>query len=187
VGKIERNKGIILLVDAAIKLARSIPELQLRLIGRGNFDLISEIKAKTRAAGLADLLDLPGHLGREELPAELSKAHVFAAPSVYEGGPGFVYLEAMACGLPVVASEGSGSSEVITDGETGVLTSANDPAALSNALYRLLSNPDEALAMGKRGRNYVESHASSTDCIRRIESLYLAIVHDKVKHAQMSV
>jgi glycosyltransferase involved in cell wall biosynthesis len=186
VGKIERNKGIVLLVEAAIKLARSIPDLKLRLIGRGNADLISEIKAKAQAAGLTGLLDVPGPLAQTDLPAELSKAHAFAAPSVYEGGPGFVYLEAMACGLPVVACEGSGSSEIIAHGKTGLLTPTNDETALTEGLLRLLSNPDEARAMGKRGREYVENHASSTDCIRRLESIYLTVVRDKVKHAQMS-
>jgi glycosyltransferase involved in cell wall biosynthesis len=186
VGKIERNKGINSLVEAAIKLASGIPELKLRMFGRGNADLISEITAKALAAGLPELLDLPGQVTQTDLPVELSKAHVFAAPSLYEGGPGFVYLEAMACGLPVVACKGSGSSEIIEHGETGILIPANDEAALTEALTRLLARPDEASAMGKRGREYVENQASSKDCIRRLESIYLTVVRDKVKHAQMS-
>jgi glycogen synthase len=185
VGKIERNKGINSLVGAAIKMASEIPELKLRLIGRGNADLISEVRAQALAAGLPELLDLPGQVAQTNLPAELSKAHVFAAPSVYEGGPGFVYLEAMACGLPVVACEGSGSSEVISHGKTGILIPADDKAALTEALTGLLTRPDEARAMGKRGREYVESQASSKDCIRRLESIYLTAVRDKVKRVQM--
>ncbi len=188
VGKIERTKGIPLLVEAAIKLAGFMPELQLRLIGRANPSLISEIKGNALAAGLPDLIDLPGYVGREALPAELSKAHVFAAPSQYEGGPGFVYLEAMACGLPVIACAGSGSSEVITHGETGLLAPANDAAALTHALRRLLSDSDEAAAMGERGRRYVEKHANSRDCIPGLESFYRAVIgKENTGYAKMSV
>ena len=90
-----------------------------------------------------------------ELPEHLSRAHVFAAPSLYEGGPGFVYLEAMACGLPVIACAGSGAAEVVFPGENGLLVPPGDVDALADALRQLLGDAIGRAEMGERARRYV--------------------------------
>jgi glycosyltransferase involved in cell wall biosynthesis len=181
VGSIVRNKGVDFLVDAACRLAAEIPDLRVRLIGRGEPELIEQLRA--RAAPLPDLLEFPGYIANEELATELSRAHVFAAPSVYEGGPGFVYLEAMACGLPVVGCAGSGAGEVVTDGETGLLVPPGDAGALTNVLRRLLTDSTLRDKLGARARMYVQAEASSDVCARRIEALYRAVVDGRDLHA----
>ena len=176
VGKIEHNKGVKILVAAAIRLRQAFPDLRLRIVGRGNDELAAELEAEVLAEGAGDLLELCGFVEREQLPAYLSAADVFIAPSVYEGGPGFVYLEAMACGLPVIACQGSGSSEAVTDRETGLLVPPNDIDALVEALAQLLRDPAAAKAMGARGRQYVERHADSRNCMRRLEAFYQGVI-----------
>jgi glycosyltransferase involved in cell wall biosynthesis len=102
----------------------------------------------------------------------LSRAHVFAAPSDYEGGPGFVYLEAMACSLPVVACDGSGSAEVIENGVTGILVPPRDVNLLRDVLARLLADEIMRTEIGRRARNYVVRQANANDCLNRLEALY---------------
>jgi glycosyltransferase involved in cell wall biosynthesis len=122
------------------------------------------------------MLDMPGYGDRQEFPEHLSRAHVFAAPSRYEGGPGFVYLEAMACGLPVIACRGSGSSEVIQDNQTGLLVPPDDVPALANALRQLLHDRNRREKMGASALEYVEKEANSRDCVARIETFYRSVI-----------
>jgi glycosyltransferase involved in cell wall biosynthesis len=175
VGRIERNKGVGLLVEAGCRLAKKFPDLQIQLIGTGNQKVVEELLHQANSAGYPKLIDLTGHVAREQLPDYLSRAQVFAAPSEYEGGPGFVYLEAMACGLPVIACAGSGAAEVVENGATGFLVPPRDVNALHDVLDRLLS--DEALRreIGRRARDYVEREANSADCLRRLEAFYCEV------------
>jgi glycosyltransferase involved in cell wall biosynthesis len=175
VGKIARNKGGGILLEACCALAREIPELQLRMLGRGEAGSIEELRERTASNGSAELLDLAGFVARDELPDHLSRAHVFAAPSVYEGGPGFVYLEAMACGLPVIACAGSGATEVVRPDENGLLVPPGDLESLIGALRRLLMKPREREAMGARARAFVLETADSKRCLQRLESFYQAV------------
>ncbi len=151
-GKLARNKGVELLVEAACRLGGEFPELHLRLLGRGEPKMVEELKRAAQNSGYPGLLDLPGFVNRNQLPEEFSRAHVFAAPSQYEGGPGFVYLEAMACGLPVIACEGSGVAEIVRHGENGLLVPPHDVEALTAALRSLLRNAEQRQAMGEFAR-----------------------------------
>jgi glycosyltransferase involved in cell wall biosynthesis len=187
VGKIERNKGVTLLLEAALRLRQIFPDLHLRIVGRGDAELAAELQRNAASAGAADLIELCGFIERADLPLYFSSADVFVAPSTYEGGPGFVYLEAMSCGLPVIACEGSGSSEAVTDGDTGLLVPRNDVEALAAAMARLLSDRDEARAMGARGRFYVEQHANTKDCMQRLESFYRGVIAQREIKAAVAV
>lgn len=172
VGKAVANKGIEILTEAACRLAAEFPNLRLQLIGGGEEKVWERVSRVVEAAGLPQLLEKVGIVDHQELPEYLSKSHVFAAPSVYEGGPGFVYLEAMACGLPVIGCSGSGAAEVIIPEENGLLIPPGDVTALIEALRRLLSNSTERDAMGARARRYVMEKADSQVCLSRLEAFY---------------
>jgi glycosyltransferase involved in cell wall biosynthesis len=175
VGRIDRAKGAAVLVEAACMLAREFPGLQVRMIGRGSPDFIQEMEATASGAGFPDLLDFMGFIETQQLATHLSRADIFAGPSIYEPGPGLVYLEAMACSLPVIGSEGSGAAEVIRDGETGFLVRPGDAAALADSLRVLLGDRNLRLEFGTRGRLFVETEANREVCIRRLESFYRAV------------
>jgi len=176
VGKIVKNKGVESLLEASCQLARDYPDLHLRMLGGGDATLMERLSERAVASGFPDLLDLAGFVQRQELPIHLSRAHVFAAPSVYEGGPGFVYLEAMACGLPVIACAGSGAAEVVFPGENGFLVPPGDVDVLVNTLRRLLSDPEERSEMGRRARRYAVEEADSHICLQRLEEFYISVV-----------
>ena len=174
-GRISRSKGVATLVEAVLRLAPKVPGLQLRLIGRAKREFHDWISHRTSSSGMAGLVDMIGYVPRETLPDHLSRAHVFAAPSMYEGGPGFVYLEAMACGLPVVACSGSGAAEVVLHGRNGVLVPPADVDALAGALERLLDD-DVRQTMGARARQDVLEFADTRQCLRRIEAFYRSVI-----------
>lgn len=174
VGRVAASKGADMLVRAAIRLLPRFPGLRLHLVGRGDPGFVAGLRAEAAAAGLA--LELAGPLPREALPARLAAADVLAAPSIYEGGPGFVILEALACGIPVVASAGSGAAESVRDGETGLLVPPGDGAALAAALERLLGDPALRRRMGAAARQYAEEEADAGRCAARLEGFFHAVL-----------
>ncbi|HXI71489.1 MAG TPA: glycosyltransferase family 4 protein [Verrucomicrobiae bacterium] len=182
-GKLARNKGVHLLADAAVRLANEFPGLQLRLLGRGEPKILDELKNLVQSANVPDLLDAPGFVDRAELPAHFSRAHVFAAPSEYEGGPGFVYLEAMACGLPVIACAGSGAAEVVRQNVNGLLVPPQNVEALTAALRLLLKDEASREKMGGFARRFVLAEADSRACIQKLEAFYAAVAN-RVKQNQ---
>ncbi len=173
-GRISKNKGADVLLEACCLLARELPSLRLRLLGRDKDRLVEGFRARSAELGFPDLLDCPGFVAREELPSHLNRAHVFAAPSRFEAGPGLVNLEAMACGLPVVVASGSGAAEVVCDGQTGMLVPPGDARPLAAALGRLLTNPSLREEMGRKARQYVLKSADSQACVKQIEAFLLA-------------
>jgi glycosyltransferase involved in cell wall biosynthesis len=174
-GQIAPQKGVFELVDAACQLATDYKDLQLRLLGRGKAPVLKEIKTRAKKSGRRDLVELVGFVSRAELPRELSKGDVFAGPSHYEPGPGMVYLEAMACGLPVIASAGSGGSEVVLDGETGYLAEPKSVQSLVSLLARVLSDPEHRNRMGRNARQHVVETADMRKCVKRLEQFYLSV------------
>jgi glycosyltransferase involved in cell wall biosynthesis len=176
VGRINESKGAGVLVEAIAKLAPRISGLQLRLIGRAEPHIRERMIRRAAAGGREDLVEFVGYVSRDELPAHLTRAHVFAAPSLYEGGPGFVYLEAMACGLPVIGCSGSGAAEAVAEGETGFLVAPCDLDALVDSLERLLSDHGLRTRMGTAARQSALAHADARNCIKRIESFYLSVL-----------
>jgi glycosyltransferase involved in cell wall biosynthesis len=173
-GNVAESKGAGHLLEAACRLAPEFPGLRLRMLGRGEAAYGAGLRDRARAAGCPGLLELVGFVPQEELAEHFSRAHVFAAPSLYEGGPGFVYLEAMACGLPVIACAGSGAAEVVRPGQTGLLVGPGRVDELAEALRRLLSETGERERLGANGRRYVEEEADRDVCLGRLEDFYAA-------------
>lgn len=176
IGKIVHNKGAELLFEAACLLSKEFPDLLLKMYGGGQEGLINKLNKEAQERGLQGMLELPGYIDQQEIPDQLSQAHIFAAPSQYEGGPGFVYLEAMACGLPVIACKGSGAAEVVTEQYNGLLVEPEDLNGLTDALRDLLSDQSKRQEMGENARSYVLEEADSKMCISRIAKYYQQIV-----------
>ena len=169
VGRVALSKGVDTLIDAACALAPEMPGLRVRLIGRVESAMRQILEQRVLAAGRPGMLEFFGQASREELPRQLCRAHVFAAPSRFEGGPGFVYLEAMACGVPVIGCTGSGVSEVVRNEETGLLVPPGDSDALAAALRRLLTDTACRERIGSAGRNFAVEEADTAKCIGRYE------------------
>jgi D-inositol-3-phosphate glycosyltransferase len=151
VGRLEPIKGVDILLQAlANVVARG--ERPLTLVAGGNLegDEGQRLVALASSLGLSDDVRFIGAVDQKMLPAFYSAADVCVQPSFYESF-GMVAIEAMACGLPVVASRAGGLPFSIRDGETGLLVVPGDPSALAGAISALLANPDLRLRMGEAG------------------------------------
>jgi glycosyltransferase involved in cell wall biosynthesis len=129
---------------------RLVPDAELWVAGeRLDSDRGADMAAHLRAAGLGYRLRMLGY--REDVPALLAAADIFALPSRFEGLPMSV-IEAMLTGLPVVASNVRGPAEQVVDGLTGFSVAPGDAVALGTALGRLVRDPELRARMGQVGR-----------------------------------
>jgi len=167
-GKLCAAKGCYDLLEAAARLLPDHPGLQLVLAGEGER---AALRARADALGLGGAVVLPGWLDAGAKAALLARAAVYALPSYYEGLP-VSLLEAMAAGLPVVASRAGGIPDLVGDGVQGYLVPAGDVAALAARLAQLLAAPAQAAALGAAGRALVAQAYASAVVLPRLEGWY---------------
>ncbi|TML76232.1 MAG: glycosyltransferase family 4 protein [Actinobacteria bacterium] len=173
VGNLAENKGLGTVLDAVLSLRSKWPELQLRVLGKGEGSFLADLRERARSAGAEDALDLAGFVGdREELPGLYRSAHVFASPAQHEVGVANVYLEAMACGCPVLAAATGAAPEAITHDESGLLVAPGDVPATAAALDRILGDPALAARMGEAGRRRVDDYFSIDRYVERVLGTY---------------
>lgn len=143
VATLKEQKGHRFLVEAATWVVREYPNLHILFIGDG--PLRQELRGQVQACGLDRHIHFLGN--RQDVPDLLAASDCFVLPSLWEGLP-LALLEAMASGLPVIATEVSGTKQVVVPGETGLLVPPGDADQLREAVFRLLSDPSRAKAMG---------------------------------------
>jgi len=150
-GRLSRQKGVFDLVSAAPRLPEDV---ELVLVTGAVDEPGIEDELSRRLEGRRNILWINKMLPRNEVVALLSGTSVFVSPSLYEPF-GIMNLEAMACERPVVSTRVGGIVDVIVDGETGLLVSPGNPGELSEAVNRILLNPELGERMGKAGRERV--------------------------------
>jgi phosphatidyl-myo-inositol dimannoside synthase len=150
----ERYKGMDTLITALPRLLMEWPELQLVAVGEG--DDREWLEQIADARGVRSHVHFLSRLSYAEIAACYAACEIFALPS---GGEGFglVYLEAMACGKPVIGGAHGGAPEVIEDGKTGFLVQHGDAGQLATSLETLLADPALAREMGARGKERVDN------------------------------
>ncbi|MBI5191632.1 MAG: glycosyltransferase family 4 protein [Nitrospirae bacterium] len=157
VARINAWKGQDVLLDAFGLLRPGFPDARLLIVGdafRGYEYLAEGLRRKAEDMGMSGAVTFTGF--REDVADLLGASDVFVLPSVRPEPFGLVVLEAMAAGLPVVATDGGGPRETVQDGVTGILVPFSDPAALAAAAVRLLSDPVLRESMGTQGRRYLD-------------------------------
>jgi glycosyltransferase involved in cell wall biosynthesis len=177
VGNLVKSKGLDVVAEAVARLRSRYPSACLRAIGRGDREgpLFRQLEELSDRVGM-DAIDVVGAVPHAELPEHYAWCDVFAGPSVHEPGPGNIYLEAMACGRPVVASIAGGAPEVVLDRKTGLLVEPRDADAVTAAIGELAGDGALAAAFGRAGRELVERRFSLEAYTDRIERLYLDAV-----------
>lgn len=150
----ERYKGMDTLIKAMPRLLLRWPDLQLAVVGAG--DDREWLENIAQITGVELHVHFLSAVGYQELSACYAAAELFALPSRGEGF-GFVYLEAMAHGKPVIGGAHGGAPEVIQDGVTGYLVQHGDIEQLATSISALLANPELGRQMGARGRERVEA------------------------------
>jgi len=172
VGRLRWEKGQALLFDAFSIVLEQFPDAQLLIVGDGPDRLSLEQRAKS--LGIVNSIFWLGQKSPEEVYRLFSIMDIVAVPSVFEGF-GLVAAEAMAAGLPVVASNVGGLTEVIEDGITGVLVPPGDCGAMATAITALLDSHGKADQMGKKGLQRVRAHFSVAKFSQAILSAYMAL------------
>lgn len=171
VARIQDVKNHRALVDAFARLRADMPALapRLKLTIVGDGPLLPALRAQVAALGLQDAVWLPG--ARADIQALLQSFSVFALPSLAEGTP-VSMLEAMACGLPVVASRVGGIPEVVDDGVQGLLVPVGDVGALAQALGRYAGDAALRAQHGARARARIEERFSMRAMLAAYGALY---------------
>lgn len=145
VGRLHPQKG----VDTLIRAMADLPTAQLAIAGDGPDR--AQLERLAERLGVADRIRFLGFVAHDDVPALMRRADVFVMPSRYEE-LGTAIIEAMACGLPVVASRVGGIPNLVADGDTGLLTPPGDAPALAAALRRVLTEPGLAGKLGAEAR-----------------------------------
>jgi sugar transferase (PEP-CTERM/EpsH1 system associated) len=171
VGRMQTVKDQTSLVRAFIRTLRLEPSLKqrLRLILVGDGPLRDEARILLKQAGAADLAWLPGE--RNDVPEILRGLDCFVLPSLAEGISNTI-LEAMATGLPLIATRVGGNPELVSEGKTGQLVPAGDAESMARALIDYARHPGQAFAAGQAGRVEVEQHFSMEAMVGAYQGLY---------------
>lgn len=151
VGRLDKRKGFRHLIRAFPHIKREIPDARLIVVGAFDDKDKAPFIRYARTHRLRSI-HFVGYVSRELLPRYYRTAHLFCAPSTGFESFGIVLLEAMAAGLPIVASDIAGYRQVLTDGKEGRLVPPEDPEAIARAAFELLSKPDLRRQMAAQGR-----------------------------------
>jgi glycosyltransferase involved in cell wall biosynthesis len=167
VGRLLPLKGIVHLLRAISTLREDFPDLRLEIVGDGPER--TDLQKQIIALGLADIVRFLGWL--PEVNSAMAGWQIFVQPSLEEGLP-VALLEAMAAGLPVIASDVGGIPEIIEEGVTGTLVAPGDPIALSESLREMLLNVELRQRLGDAARLRIRQHFSPEAMVRQISEVY---------------
>ncbi|CAB5036994.1 MAG: glycosyltransferase [Actinobacteria bacterium] len=160
IGRLVPRKGSDQLIKAMPEVLKQFPKCKLLLVGTGNYK--KRLEKLVRNLKVQDSVIFTGRVAHELLPAYYRLGDIFAAPcrSRYGGleveGLGIVYLEASACGVPVIAGKSGGAPDAVLDGKTGILVNGRDHLEVSAALIKLLADEKLRSQMGTAGRVWME-------------------------------
>jgi glycosyltransferase involved in cell wall biosynthesis len=169
VGRVVFQKGLDVLLEALAGLPMGT-DYELEIIGDG--DERPALTLEAARLGVAPRITFTGWCERIAIAERYRQADIFVFPSRDEGMPNVV-LEAMASGLPIVATAIAGSEELVREGENGHLVPAEDAAALTAALARLIAQPETRQTMGRASRERIEREYTW----KRVAEAYLELAH----------
>ncbi len=159
VGRLVHRKGQDKLIEALPGVLRKIPNAHLLLVGEGPYR--SHLEKLVNKLSLRENVTFVGRILYDKLPSYLSAADVFAMPSrsrffgLEVEGLGIVYLEASACGIPVVAGNSGGAPDAVREDITGLCVDGTDVNQIAGAIIELCSDAKRASNMGSAGRNWI--------------------------------
>lgn len=174
-GRLIEKKGIEYGIRGVASLLQQYPNLEYNIIGDGH--LREELQQLISELGIADKVKLLGWRQQQEIITILDRSHLFIAPCVTakdgnQDAPVNTLKEAMAMGLPVIATYHGGIPELVEDGVSGCLVAERDSDAIAQKLQYLLRNPQLWLTMGQNGRNFVEQHYDIEGLNDRLVAIY---------------
>ena len=171
VGRFAPEKGHRYLITALNLLKRQGITCRCTFLGEG--ELEAELRSLVAEYGLSEQVAFPGFC--KDVFSVLLTADVFVLPSLHESSPNAL-IEAMAVGLPCVASDVGGIVDLIEDEKNGLRVPSKDSEALASALHRVLTNSDFATILGRNARTTIQKKFDSTESMQRLEAIYQQLV-----------
>ena len=159
VGRLVHRKGQDVLIEAMPAIIKDVPEAHILMIGEGPYR--SYLENRVRALGIQERVTFIGRIQYADLPRYICAGDLFVMPSrsrlagLEVEGLGIVYLEASACGLPVIAGDSGGAPDAVLEGQTGLVVDGTSKLDVAAAVVELLLDPDRSRAMGVRGRQWI--------------------------------
>jgi len=159
VGRLVHRKGQDVLIEAMPAIIKEVPEAHILMIGEGPYR--SYLENRVKVLGLQERVTFIGRVQYADLPKFICAGNLFVMPSrsrlagLEVEGLGIVYLEASACGLPVIAGNSGGAPDAVLQGETGLVVDGTSKAEVASAVIELLQDADRSKAMGIRGRQWI--------------------------------
>jgi glycosyltransferase involved in cell wall biosynthesis len=172
-GILRARKGLFDLIECAKHVCEVRPDVKFLICGTGPF--LSRLEEEVRKTRLQNQVIFLGHVTRKKLVQTYQNATVHVVPSHYEGLP-TVLLEAMSCGVPVVATNVGGNSEVISPGVNGFLVPARSPRELAKVVLELLDDVALRDRLGRAARKTVEEHFTWDRIADKILQCYESIL-----------
>jgi len=178
VGRLVHRKGQDKLIESLPKILQSFPGAVLLLVGEGPIKQM--LKNTAKQLGATNQVIFAGRVQHIDLPDYICLGEVFAMPvrSRFAGleveGLGIVYLEASACGLPVIVGNSGGATDAVIDGVTGLLVNGSDTDQIADAVCKLLTDQSRAKAMGLAGRGWVIENWQINTWSEKFNKLLLA-------------
>lgn len=173
VGRLSAEKGQKYLIEAVSEIVKHSPNTVFLIVGDGPFKKL--LKDTVISLGLERHIIFTGSFPREEMKNIYSLMDIFILPSLTEGF-GLALVEAMAMGIPVIATNVGGIPEIIEHGKTGYLVPPADAKAISKAIIDLLSDKTKSELMGKAGQNFAKQEFSIYKSVTQIEQVYKNLV-----------
>lgn len=169
VGRLTYRKGLFDLIYSIKYITKKYPNILFIIVGNGC--LTNKINVTIKNLGLKDNVIIKGFVAKEELIKLYQNATICVVPSHYEGLP-TVLLEAMSCGLSVIATAVSGNLDVINSGENGILVNPKSPKELAYAISMLMDNEDLRTKLGNNARKTIEEKYNWSIISNRILKYY---------------
>lgn len=166
VGRLNKVKGIKYLIKAFSKLEKKYEDIRLIIVGDGK--LKKQLIKITEKKSIEDKVIFTGTIKHDDLPFIYSKADIFVLPSISEGLSN-VIMEAMACGLPVIATNVGGNPELVRDKKGGFLVTPKNSKEISRAIEKLIEKPQLRKSMGKFNREYVKKYDQNNILKNKLE------------------
>mgnify|MGYP000855901162 FL=1 len=173
VGSLAYRKGLFDLVECGKYICNKYPDINFVIVGDGV--LKNKIVNKVKQLNLEDRFLFKGHVSKQKLIHYYQNAFIHVVPSHYEGLP-TVLLEAMSCGLPVVATSVSGNLDVISSGENGILVPPKAPKEMAEKISFLIQNDDLRITLGMKARETIEDRFTWNSISNNIISLYNSLI-----------
>jgi len=168
-GRLSEIKGVEYLIEAMPIVKREFPDVRLILVGDG--ELRGKLERRVRSFGLGETVTFKGDLDQSMLIPLYSMATAFVLPSFYENCP-FSILQAFASGVPVVATRIGGISELVRNGETGLLATIRDSYGLASAILRILGDAQLRKRISDKAKEFADKNFQLKTAIDRLERVY---------------